>query len=155
MEDMIQKRVVKTLELSDEEPVLLLIISEGGTRLFSNSFSEDWDFEEDLVSNFLTAFNSFSEELFSEGFDRAKLGQYTVLMESVANFFVCYLFKGQTYLASQKLTRFSERIQSTTSIWQTLERFHNTSQVLELKDSSPLKSLISDIFTKRSNEIIV
>jgi len=155
MEDMIQKRVVKAPELSDEEPVLLLIISEGGTRLFSNSFSEDWDFEEDLVSNFLTAFNSFSEELFSEGFDRAKLGQYTVLMESVANFFVCYLFKGQTYLASQKLTRFSERIQSTTSIWQTLERFHNTSQVLELKDSSPLKSLISDIFTKRSNEIIV
>ena len=150
MENMIQKRVIEVPELPDEEPVLLLIIAEGGTRLFSNSFSEDWDFEEDLVSSFLTAFNSFSEEIFSEGFDRAKLGQYTVLMESVAHFSVCYLFKGQTYLASQKLAKFIEGIQNTTSIWQTLEKVYKTSQVLELKDSPYLEPLITEIFIDKT-----
>jgi hypothetical protein len=155
MENIVQKRVVEAPELLDEEPVLLLIITEGGTRLFSNSFSEDWDFEEDLVSSFLTAFNSFSEEILSEGFDRAKLGQYTVLMESVANFSVCYLFKGQTYLATKKLTRFTEGIQNTTSIWKTLESYNETSQVLEIEDNIPLKTLIANIFIKGSIEIDV
>jgi len=150
MENMIQKRVVEVPELSDEEPVLLLIIAEGGTRLFSNSFSEDWDIEEDLVSSFLTAFNSFSEELFSEGFDRAKLGQYTVLMESVANFFVCYLFKGQSYSAQHRIRSFIEKIQKDKDVWETFEKFYQTNQEIQLKDVPTLKPLIKEIFIEKT-----
>jgi len=152
---MLNKRIIELPELADEEPVLLLIIKVDGTCLFSNSFSKDFPFEEDLVSSFLTAFNSFSQELFSEGLDRARFGDYIILMESVVNYSVCYLFKGQTYLAKQKLAKFSERIQNIASIWQLLEKFYKTNQVLEIKDSTPLKSLITDIFTKRSIEMNV
>jgi len=140
-------------ELADEEPVLLLIITDDGTCLFSNSFSENFPFEEDLVSSFLTAFNSFSEELFSKGLDRARFGDYIILMESVVNYSICYLFKGQTYLAKQKLVKFSERIQKTKSIWQLLEKFYKSNQILDIKDSTPLRSLITDIFTKKSIEM--
>jgi len=152
---MLNKRIIELPELADEEPVLLLIIKGDGTCLFSNLFSEDFPFEEDLVSSFLTAFNSFSEEIFSEGLDRARFGDYIILMETVVNYSICYLFKGQTYLARQKLTKFSERIQNITSIWQILEKFHKSNQVLEIKDSTPLRSLITDIFTKKSIEMNV
>ncbi len=67
-------------------------------------------------------------------------------MQSVGPFSICYLFKGQTYPATQKLTRFTEQIQNITSIWQTLEKFYKTSQVLELKDNPSLESLITEIF---------
>ena len=150
---MLNKRKIELPELADEEPVLLLIITDDGTCLFSNSFSENFPFEEDLVSSFLTAFNSFSEELFSKGLDRARFGDYIILMESVVNYSICYLFKGQTYLAKQKLVKFSERIQKTKSIWQLLEKFYKSNQILDIKDSTPLRSLITDIFTKKSIEM--
>lgn len=144
------KRAVEPLESVDEESVLLLILTEGGRSLFSNSFSEDLDFEEDMISSFLTAFNSFSEELFSEGLDRAKFGQYTVLKESITNFSVCYLFKGQTYLAQQKLSKFVENLQSNSPLWQSLGQHYKTSQILELKKCPQLESLITEIFTSKS-----
>ncbi|MHA2393401.1 MAG: tetratricopeptide repeat protein [Promethearchaeota archaeon] len=150
---MLNKRIIELPELADEEPVLLLIITSDGTCLFSNSFSEDFPFEEELISSFLTAFNTFSEELFSKGLDRARFGDYIILMDSVGSYSVCYLFKGQTYLAKQKLIEFSERIQEIPSIWQLLEKFYKLNQVLDIKDSKPLKSLITDIFTKRSIEM--
>jgi tetratricopeptide (TPR) repeat protein len=150
MENMIKKRVVELPELSDEEPVLLLIITEGGTPLFSNSFSEDWDFEEDIVSSFLTAFNLFSEEIFSEGFDRAKLGQYMVLMESVANYFVCYLFKGQSYSAQQRIGFFIEKIQDDKLIWQTFRDFQRSNKEVQIKDIPSLEPLIKKIFVDKT-----
>ncbi len=95
---------------------------------------------------FLSAFTSFSYEFFSESLDRVKFEQHTVLMESVGSFSVCYLYKGQTYAAKQKLSQFTEAIQNTTSIWQTLEKFYKTSQTLAIKDTPPLKNLITEIF---------
>jgi tetratricopeptide (TPR) repeat protein len=142
-----ERRALEVPELVDEEPVLLLILSEGGRCLFSNSFSEDLDFEEDLVSSFLAAFNSFSVELFSEGLDRARFGDYTILMESMVNYSVCYLFKGQTYLAKQKIAEFSEKILNTKFIWQLLDKKCKSNQVLEIKDSPFLEHLITNIFT--------
>ena len=94
----------------------------------------------------MTSFSSISDEIFSEGLDRAKFGPYTVLMESVSNFLICYLFKGQIYLAKQKLTKFIERIQDSTSIWQTLNKFQKTSQVVELRDVPVMESLLTEIF---------
>ncbi len=142
-----------TEELVNEEPVVLLIITEGGVLIFSYSFVDEWERDNEMFGSFLSAFTSFSDEFFSEEFDRAKFGQYTVLMESLPNFSLCYLFKGQTVLASQKLAKFAERIQNTTTIWETLEKFYKTNQVLELKDSPSLKSLITEIFIEKSIEL--
>ncbi|MHA2399791.1 MAG: tetratricopeptide repeat protein [Promethearchaeota archaeon] len=144
-----QKRRIESVEVSEEESTLLLIIGEGGTLIFSYPFTDEWVRDEDLFSSFLSAFNSFSDEFFSEELDRVKFGQYTVLMEPVGTYNVCYLYKGQTYPAKQKLNKFIERIQTATGIWQNLEKFYQTSRVLELKDSDPLKSLIDEIFISK------
>lgn len=139
------KRAINAPELIDEQPVLLLILATGGILIFSHSFADEWRFDSELFGGFLSAFNSISAEIFSEGLDRVKFGQHTVLMESVANFSICYLYKGQTYIAKQKLANFTEQIKSTT-IWKTLENYYKTSQVIQLKDNPSLELLITEIF---------
>jgi tetratricopeptide (TPR) repeat protein len=146
IDDMQRKPTINPPKLSSETSVLLLIIAEGGTLLFSNAFTEEISFEEELVSGFLSAFNTFSGELFSKDLDRAKFGEYTILMEPVNSFSICYLFRGQTYSAKRKLTQFTEDLQNNNKIIQTLNRFHETSQVLELSDLPSLENLISEIF---------
>jgi len=143
-------RAVAPPELIDEVPVLLLIIAEGGVPAFSNSFTGEWSFEDGKFSNFLTAFNTFSEEVFSKGLDRAKFGEYMLIMDSVGSFSVCYLFKGQSYVAKQKLIQFAHRVQNTTSIWRAFEDFHKTHQTIILTENPPLESLITEIFTSKS-----
>lgn len=141
-----EKRALKPPEMVDEQSTLLLIIAEGGVLVFSYPFTDKWKQDETLFSSFLSAFTSFSDEFFSEGLDRAKFGQHTVLMESVGSFSVCYLYEGQTYAAKQKLSKFAEAIQNTNSIWQILDKFYKTNQILEIKDNPPLENLITEIF---------
>jgi tetratricopeptide (TPR) repeat protein len=143
-------RSVEPPELENESPILLLIISEGGILIFSYPFTAEWRRDDELFSSFLSAFTSFSAEYFSEELDRAKFGDFTVLLETIDDFSVCYLYKGQTYPAKQKLTKFIETLQKDPSIIRDLNDFSKTSQVLEIKDNSSLEILIKDIFIKYS-----
>lgn len=146
IERMQGKRAIKASELVNEEPILLLIITEGGVPLFSYPFANEWNKDDDLFAGFLSAFTSFSSEFFSEGLDRVKFGQYTVLMKPIAEFSSCYLFKGQTYLAKQKLTRFVDGMQNNRTVMQTLIKFFKTSQIIESHDFPFLEVFIKDVF---------
>ena len=149
------KRAVDTPELVDVQSTVLLILAEGGVLVFSYPFSDKWRIDEDLFSSFLSAFTSFSTEFFSKGLDRVKFGDDMMLMESIGSFSFCYLFKGQTYLARQKLTKFTEEVQNNKSLWQNLEHHFKMNQVLELKESPQLESLITEIFqSPRISEIL-
>ncbi|MBY8989896.1 MAG: hypothetical protein KGD58_04000 [Candidatus Lokiarchaeota archaeon] len=144
------RREINSTQLINEEPILLLILATGGVLLFSHSFADEWRFDSELFGVFLAALNSISDEIFSEGLDRVKFGQHTVLMESIANFSMCYLYKGQTYLAKQKLTNFTLLVQENDSIEKILEKFEKTSQVLQLNDFPFLKPLITQIFIENN-----
>ncbi|MFW9942651.1 MAG: tetratricopeptide repeat protein [Candidatus Thorarchaeota archaeon] len=141
------KRTVETPKEVEEQSTVLLILAEGGVLVFSYPFSDQWRIDEDLFSSFLSAFSSFSTEFFSKGLDRAKFGDNTMLLESVGSFSFCYLFQGQTYLARKKLSKFTEKVQNNQNLWQDLEKHYKTGQILELKESPPLKSLITEIFS--------
>ena len=150
LEDMVNKRVVGPIDLIDEEPVVLLIVSQQGTPIFSQSFKEEWSFQDHLFGGFLSAVNSFSDEMFSEGLDRATFGQYTILMKSIPPFSVCYLFKGQTYPAQQKMKIFTESIKNEKKIWQTLYEFYRTNREVQIKDSPLLELLLKEIFIENN-----
>ncbi|MHA2010153.1 MAG: tetratricopeptide repeat protein [Promethearchaeota archaeon] len=153
LDRLLGKRAIESPELNPEEPILLLIIAEGGIPAFSKIFTEEWGYENGFMSNFLTAFNTFSEEVFAKGLDRAKFGDYVLVMDSVGSFSVGYLFKGQSYLAKQKLIQFAHRMQNTASIWQVFEDFHKTHHPIILSENDPLHSLITEIFLKNNLEI--
>ncbi|MFW9773961.1 MAG: tetratricopeptide repeat protein, partial [Candidatus Thorarchaeota archaeon] len=59
LENMVKKKGIEAQELVDEEPVFLLIVSEGGVPYFSYSFITDKEFEDHLLGGFFTAINSF------------------------------------------------------------------------------------------------
>ncbi|MFW9783933.1 MAG: tetratricopeptide repeat protein, partial [Candidatus Heimdallarchaeota archaeon] len=149
IEKMIQKRVINVPDLSDEVPVLLFIVSEGGTPFFSQSFEEDKNFEDHLFGGFLSAINSFMDEMFSEGLDRASFGDYTLLMNSISPFFMCYIFKGQSYTAHQRLLYFIDKLRSDKEVWQSLELYHLKNQEIQLQDIPSLETLIKDVFIEK------
>jgi len=150
IDNMIQKRAIDVPELTEEAPIVLLIISEGGRPLFSESFVEEWSFDDHLFGGFLSAINSFSSEMFSEGLNRANFGEYTIIMISVYPFQVCYLFKGQSYLALQRVTNFIDNIKEDINIWKTFNEYNQAYRLVQLKDIPSLEPLINEIFMDKT-----
>jgi tetratricopeptide (TPR) repeat protein len=149
MENMVKKRAIVNPELSDEEPIHLLIVSEGGTLFFSQSFIEDQSFEDDLFGSFFTAINSFIAEKFSKGLDRASFGEYTLLMNSLSPFLMCYIYKGQSYSAQKRIRTFIDKIHNDKQVWDTFEKFYRVNQEIQMKDVPSLEPLIQEIFMEK------
>ncbi|MHA2326335.1 MAG: hypothetical protein ACXACB_13095, partial [Promethearchaeota archaeon] len=141
------KQAVNPPELADEEPILLLIMDNSGAAYFNYPFEVNWD-HSDLFSSFLSAFNTFSDEIFSNSIDRIKIKENTILINSVESFLVCYVIKGQSYSALQKLTKFANSVRENDEIWQALNKSVKTGEMLELDKPSVLKTVIDEIFTQ-------
>jgi tetratricopeptide (TPR) repeat protein len=139
------KKVVDPPELVEEEPILLLIMDNSGIPYFNHSFLSNWDIE-GIFSSFMSAFNTFSSELFSKSIDRIRIGENVILINPIDPFLVCYVIKGQSYPALQKLTRFTEMIKENSEIWQALNKSVKTSEMLELKKHPTFKTVIDEIF---------
>ena len=150
IENMVQKRREEGLEISEEEPFTILIVTEGGTSLFSHSFIKEKPFESHLFSGFLTTMDHFIREMFSERLDRAKFGEYTLLIKSIPPFLVSYIFKGDSYYALQKINYFIDHIQKEESIWQNLMKSYQINKTIHIKENPLLDSLITDIFVKKN-----
>jgi tetratricopeptide (TPR) repeat protein len=139
------KQTVDPPELEEEEPILLLIMDNSGSTYFNHPFAANWDYS-DLFSSFMSAFNTFSSEIFSKSIDRIKVGENTILIHPIEAFLTCYVIKGQSYPALQKLTRFTKAIKEHSEIWQTLNKSVQTSEMLELDNPPALKTVIEEIF---------
>jgi hypothetical protein len=150
MDNMLRKRVIEPDEIQDEESVVILIISTGGTPIFTQSFVEGWSFQDHLFSGFLSAINSFSSEMFSQGLDRAIFGEFTILMKAISPFIICYLFKGQSFLAQQRMKHFVDTIQNDKKIWETIKKYYQTNRLIQIKDIPSLDLLVNEIFIERT-----
>jgi hypothetical protein len=140
------KKAVDPPELVDEEPILLLIMDNSGASYFNHIFLENWD-HSDLFSSFMSAFNKFMDEIFSNSIDRIKVKENTILIHPIETFLVCYVIKGQSYPALLKLTRFTEAIRENSDIWQALNKSVRTNEMLGLDNPPALKTVIDEIFT--------
>ena len=78
-------RAIDPPAVVEEQPVLLLIMGEGGIPYFNHPFIEGWD-DQDLFSGFMSAFNSFSSELFAKSIDRIKIDENIILLKQVQSF---------------------------------------------------------------------
>ncbi len=139
------RRALEPPELVEEEPILLLIMDKSGISYFNYPFSKDWDYNW-LFSSFMSAFETFSSEIFSESIDRIKIGENIILINPIESFLVCYVIKGQSYLGLQKLNRFSDAIKDNKEIWETLNRAVQTGEELDLENQPSLKLVVDEIF---------
>jgi len=149
MEIMLKKRSLEVPEISKEDPVMLLILTEGGNLLFSKKFKKDFSFEDDILGGFLTTVNYIISEVFSEGLDRAVFGQFTLLMMPLQPFLICYIYKGDSYYAHIKIKNFLDSLQNNNFIWQSLQNFLQKSKSVQLNDIPSLESKIVEIFEEK------
>ena len=139
------KQMMEPPDLVEEDPILLIIMDKAGNAYFNHTFIEDWDHSE-LFSSFISAFNTFSSEVFSKSIDRIKIGENTIFINPVEPFLTCYVSKGQSYPAIKKLNKFSDSIKDKTEIWEKLNKAVKTSQVLDVNNLPLLGTVINEIF---------
>jgi tetratricopeptide (TPR) repeat protein len=139
------KKTLEELQVIDETPILLLIMSKDGVPHFTHSFRKDWDFEF-LFSSFLSAFNSFSSEIFSKTIDRIKIGENKILINPIKTYLICYVIQGQSYPAQKKLYQFTREIEQNPDILLALKRSVKTCRSLDLDNTPMLGSVVRKIF---------
>jgi len=150
MENMVKRQMIEAPKISDEEPVLLIIISEGGINIYSQSFIENRAIESQILSGFLTTIDYFIREMFSEGLDRAVFGDHTLVMKSISPFYIAYTFKGNSYYALKRVNSFIEKVQTEGDIWQKMLKYYYKNQMIHSKDIPLLDSLIIDTFINKN-----
>jgi len=112
---------IETTEIADEEPIQFMLIgAHAGFSLVTKEFQPSLRVDDSLVSGFLTALTSFADEVFAQPLNRVKIGDYTMLMRIELPFLFCYVFRGQSYPAIQRLDEFIEVFKEETSLWNSL-----------------------------------
>ncbi|MHA2039455.1 MAG: tetratricopeptide repeat protein [Promethearchaeota archaeon] len=146
MNRMLGKRAVEPPAMIEEEPIMLLIMDTSGNTFFTHIFAMDWDYD-DLFSSFMSAFNTFSSEIFSKSIDRIKIDENLILISPIEPFLICYVIKGQSYSALKKLNSFAETIKNKPEIWDSLQKSIKTSEMLDLDNPPSLGVAVSEIFS--------
>ena len=146
MENMVRKHVTKAPVLETEQPVLLTIISKKGSMIFSNPFTADMTFDVNRIGDFLSFFNTFSDQIFSESLDRVKFLDFTLILKEINSFIICYMFKGQSYSAQQKLLHFSNALTNQGNTIKILNSSAQSGSPLSIKEIPLIEELISESF---------
>ncbi|MFX0081696.1 MAG: tetratricopeptide repeat protein [Candidatus Hodarchaeota archaeon] len=149
LDHMMGKKMIEPPDLIEEDPILLIIMSEAGNSFFNHTFIKDWDYS-DLFSSFISAFNAFSSEIFAKAIDRIKIGENIISMRPVEPFVACYVSKGQSYPAIKKLNKFSDSIRNKKEIWDMLNKAAKSFQELNVNSSPLLGAIVNEIFGELS-----
>ncbi|MCK5266376.1 MAG: hypothetical protein KAR03_12275, partial [Candidatus Thorarchaeota archaeon] len=144
---MIRKRTIEDFEVPEEEPVFLSITHQpDGHVIFSKDLLPEREIREDLRSTFRDAIKLLIEEFSSLSIDRTRLGEYTLLFRSEAPVLVCYVFKGQSYSAQQKLSKFMKNLSSTLAVWESLTYSDEREGILKEIDKTLIEGFLKEIF---------
>ena len=128
------------------DPVAILIVEESGITLFSCKFKNRDQIDDLLIGAYLSAINSFGNEVFkgSGAIDQIVFHEFTILMRKVYSFTFCYVFKGKSYLALERLESFILQIRNTHLVWNNLMESIKTKR--KLKTTPVIQSIVSSIF---------
>jgi len=146
LDHMMGKQMMEPPDLIEENPILLLIMSDAGDTYFKHNFLKDWDYSV-LFSSFISAFNTFSSEIFAKTIDRIKIGNNIIFIKPVEPFLVCYVSNGQSYPAIKKLNKFSDSLKNKSEIWDKLNKAIESSQEFDVDTLPLLGNVLKEIFT--------
>ncbi|MHA1212277.1 MAG: tetratricopeptide repeat protein, partial [Candidatus Heimdallarchaeota archaeon] len=143
---MIDRKTVDIPKLQDEEPVLLIIVFEGGVTVFSKKFSQKEMIDEMFVGGFLTAIDAFMHQTFATGgsIERIQHQEYTLLLKVENPLLFCYVFKGQSFTAIQKLDNIVQELKKSSTIWHALS--NNLGEQLNETEKALIGELADQVF---------
>lgn len=143
---MVHNRAITIPEIEVEEPVLLTIVTLEGNVLLFNPFTSEMTIKSTRFLDFLTSINKLCDEIDSESFNRIKFGQFIVVINTVDTYFICYLFRGQSFSAQQKLAYFSEAVEKDYKIWILLETANLVNKIIKVNEEPHIEELIFNSF---------
>lgn len=112
--------IVENIKVEPEDPVMFIIMNQCGPTIYSYSFKPELNFDDQLFGGVLSAFESFSSEIFDGILERAKFGEYKVLFKTLPPFLLCYIYKGPSFFAQEKFLKALNCIQRQENIWSAL-----------------------------------
>lgn len=131
------------VELTYEEPQLLLLINTDGLNLYTKKLS-DTTINGQLMSGFFHALNQWMREIvFEDGYiDRIKYQNFTIIMKSINQSLLCYIFKGETYSGFKTVGNLTDALL-------------NDEKISEFLKNSPnnISESMEQLLTKRINEV--
>lgn len=142
---MMKKQELEDITFKSEDPLFLTIISKAGIPFYTYNFVEEWQ-SNNLFSNFITALSDFSQDLFSQRLDRIKIGTNTIIMVPFHENSICYVLKGQTYPAQEKLQKFIQKLSVSKKIISKITQYLQNFQIIKNGDYPALDNLVESIF---------
>ncbi len=152
LNNLIRKREQYT-EIEAEEPVLFLILLEGGLSAFSSKYKSDITLDEQLIAGFMSAVNTFGQQVFSTtgSVERIKHGEFTIISKKMgSNLTFCYAFKGPSYLSIKKLDKIVTELGSSDIFKRMIQKIDGN-ELLEGEEEQQLQTVINNIILQ-SNE---
>ncbi len=149
---LVNKRTIDMPRFEDEEPVLLIIVYEGGVTIYSKKFSQKEMIDEMFVGGFLTAIDSFMHQTFATGgsIERIKHQEYTLLLKVENPLLFCYVYKGQSFTAIQKLDNIISELKKSITIWHAL--VNNLGEQLSDKEKEQIEQMADNIFLEETKQ---
>jgi hypothetical protein len=146
MGGMARKRAI-VIDEQEDNPVMLLLVSEGGLPIYSNNFNQTKELQDMLISAFLTSINHFVQEAFEvKGMiRRIMLDEYTLSFNLVEPFLFCYVYEGQSYSAIKKLEKLIVEVHQS-EVWSALEEVVKTGKELDPEETDQMEGMIEEIF---------
>ncbi|MHA1911020.1 MAG: tetratricopeptide repeat protein [Candidatus Kariarchaeaceae archaeon] len=143
---MARKREIK-IEEKEDEPVMLLLVSESGLPIYSKHFDESRALKDILISGFLTSINTFVKEAFhAPGMIRRIMhDEYTLSFDLVDPILFCYVYEGQSYTAMKKLEQLITNVHDS-EIWSSLEEVGKKGYKLRNGEIAQMEGIIENIF---------
>ena len=134
---------------------MFLILSQNGMRLFSKQFLSESALNEQVVGDLLTAINNFVQETFETtgSIERVKHKEHTLIMRPMTPLMCCYVVKGQSYSALQKLDKFISSATVKEDLWNVLISSNNAER--PLSSEALVDDLVSDVFSSPHQQVVL
>ncbi len=146
LDRMTTKNIAVVTSAIPEKPEMLLIISEGGMTIFTHHFRPKDHLKSQLVGGFLSAIESFSNEIFSSSIERVNLGEFRLILHPHLFLTFAYVFKGESYSAIKKLTKLISTLENSMELWESIEKNVNTGKMLSENEQRIIINSIQTIF---------
>jgi hypothetical protein len=102
--------------------------------------------DEARMGDIISSFSNNVDQVFSETLDRIKIGEYMVMINPIESFSICYVFRGQSYNAGQKLNNFVESLKENKELMKSLNISVRTGQQVKINENPDLEELITNSF---------
>ncbi len=148
--DMIRQNMPIITERPQEEPVMFLVVTGLGASLYSKNFLTSDQIDDRTIGGFLTAVQGFGKEMLgeSQSIDRIMYEEFTITLKALKSVMFCYVFKGQSYSALEKMDQLMKKIPESSEIYKILYSAPQEIQKLSKEHKDDLDRFISEIFVK-------